>query len=494
MQDLRLVGVHEGGEHLLLSGKGGETFRLRMDEALRVAVSRSMHRSTAAAARPEGPAMAPRDIQARIRSGASAEEVAEASGLDLAHIRRYEGPVRAERDYVARQAQSVEVAAPLSAAHDGYRSTFGDSPVNLGDMVNHRLKAFGVDPDSVKWDAWRRPDSTWDVVARFDLQDASQVSVGEEPPARWTFSPLRKSISNANRWAQLLSELEPLDSPLPSRRLTAVADRVFDFEAAAAEEDVEIVEADEDNANLLEVLRSRRGQRLGTDEDGDDALAAMLAKGSIPAAHPRDGHSDADDPDSNRPRTGHLTLAAPGPDTAPDAPDAVDADRLPGDVNQDTRELSALTRPLRRRSDAGTGAGEKSSPDRKAAASRAEASNSEPAGNAGPATGSAAEAGSGITAAANSAPSPASGDAAAPDTNNSSGAAAARGKAKTGGRKGGRTDFPWDRVGSGAGRADAGTGEDGSGKDESGTDRRAVKPKRSSVPSWDDIVFGTKGD
>ena len=482
MQDLRLVGVHEGGEHLLLSGKGGETFRLRMDEALRVAVSRSVHRTTSAPARPEGPAMTPRDIQARIRSGASAEDVAEISGLDLAHIRRYEGPVRAERDYVARQAQAVEVAAPLSATHDGYRSTFGDSPVNLGDMVNHRLKAFGVDPDSVEWDAWRRPDSTWDVVARFDLGNDSQVSVGEEPPARWTFSPLRKSVSNSNRWAQLLSELEPLDSPVPSRRLTAVADRVFDFEAVApADTDGAVEDSDEDTANLLEVLRSRRGQRLGADEDGDDALAALLAKGSIPAAHPRDGSTELDDAGSSRPRTGRLTLAPGTSDTeAPDAPDSL---RLSDGVSPGTREISVLARPFRRRGETAPAA-DKDGKDGKEPNSRTAGKPAE-----GPAEGKTAE--TAQTSESGESGAPAAADPA--DQNRESPAAAGKSKAKTSGRKTGRTDFPWDRMSSGAPRNDV-TGGDEAAKGEDPADKRSIKPKRSSVPSWDEIVFGTKGD
>ncbi|GAP59883.1 hypothetical protein AHiyo1_32760 [Arthrobacter sp. Hiyo1] len=41
MRDLRLVGVHDDGGHLLLSGTGGEMFQLPIDEALRVAASRT---------------------------------------------------------------------------------------------------------------------------------------------------------------------------------------------------------------------------------------------------------------------------------------------------------------------------------------------------------------------------------------------------------------------------------------------------------------------
>ncbi|MER2137606.1 MAG: septation protein SepH, partial [Arthrobacter sp.] len=351
MQDLRLVGVHEGGEHLLLSGRGGETFRLRIDEALRVAASRPARRGSVSAEPEAGPTMTPRDIQARIRAGASAEEVAELSGHDIAHIRRYEGPVLAEREYIARQAQSVEVAAPQSAVQDSHRSAFGDSPVNLGEMVAHRLRAFGVDPETVAWDSWRRPEGSWDVVASFSLGENSRVSVGEEPPARWTYNPLRRQVTNANRWAQLLSELAPVDSPVPARRLSAVADRVFDFETDTAPEDPETV-SDEETDELLNVLRSRRGQRLGTDEEGDDALAALLAKGSIPAAHPREGQAELEDENVHRPRTGRLSLAPAAP-VEPELPEpaepepAADPLRLDEGISTSTREISILARPLR---------------------------------------------------------------------------------------------------------------------------------------------------
>jgi hypothetical protein len=286
MQDLRLVGVHDDGGHLLLSGAGGEMFQLPIDEALRAA-----SRSSAKAATAVAPiAMSPRDIQARIRSGATAADVAELSGLPLAKVERYEGPVLAEREYVAQQARKVEVASP-SPGHDAYRSIFGDNPATLNDMVNHRLSAHGIEPSTVEWDSWRRQDGNWTVAARFQPQRQGPAGIGEEPPALWTFSPARKSLQNANRWAQQLSELEPLDGPVPARRLTAVSDRPFDFETDAeaaarnATGQLPVLQAKESDG-LLDMLRSRRGQRLGMDEDADDALALLLTHG-VPAAHPR---------------------------------------------------------------------------------------------------------------------------------------------------------------------------------------------------------------
>ena len=96
----------------------------------------------------------PREIQARIRSGQTAEDVAAASGLPIEHIRRFEGPVLTERAWVAQQAQATEVRRPG-----------GD--IELGDLVSERLHAEGVDPADIAWDAWRRDDGTWVVIATF---------------------------------------------------------------------------------------------------------------------------------------------------------------------------------------------------------------------------------------------------------------------------------------------------------------------------------------
>ena len=138
--------------------------------------------------------------------------MAESSGIPLEKVQRYEGPVLAEREYIAEQARKVEVASP-APGHDGYRSVFGDNPASLRDMVEHRLGAFGVEPATLEWDSWRRPDGSWNVAAGFEPKPGGPAGIGEEPPAMWTFHPARKSLHNANRWAQQLSELEPLDGP-----------------------------------------------------------------------------------------------------------------------------------------------------------------------------------------------------------------------------------------------------------------------------------------
>jgi hypothetical protein len=285
MQELRLVGVQEDGGHLLLSNEDGEEFSLPVTDALRAAATRPIHRPSAKAADAAEGVVTPRDIQARIRAGATAEQVAAESGVDLERVRKYEGPVLAERDWIAHQARQVEVAAP-QPGHDLYRGTFGERPALLGDMVRHRLAALGMDAGTAHWDAWRMNDGTWTVSLDFSTEGADSA-IGDQPPALWTFRPSSRHLDNRNRWAQVLSELDPLDGAFGARRLSAVGDRPFNVEeddagpaptpAPAPRGPRPAVDQDSQD-ELLDVLRARRGQRLGVDEAGDDELALMLTR------------------------------------------------------------------------------------------------------------------------------------------------------------------------------------------------------------------------
>jgi len=344
MQELRLLGVHDDGDRLLLSDSGGERFELPLDEALRRAIARAAARPSARNG--SAPALSPRDIQARIRAGATAAEVAEESGLPLASVERYEGPVLAERAHVAGQARGVEVPGHLDDG-EGYRSAFGQDRAFLGEMVEHRLKQLGVPVAGLSWDSRKVAHGMWEVTADFDVPETLRSQLGEEPPARWNYSPLTKTLQNANRWAQHLSELEPLelhaDSPWGSRRLSAVRDHPYDVEAEA-EEQAAPEDLLNDSEGLVDLLNSRRGQRLGVDEESDDTLALLLSQG-IPAAHPRPSeheagrdeelmHEDAEQEETPVAGLPRLRLALPEEDESED-----DGISLADGVSTHTREI-----------------------------------------------------------------------------------------------------------------------------------------------------------
>lgn len=481
MADLRLVGVHDDGEHLLLSGPDGDNYLLPLDEALRTAVGRTSQR--APRLNQPGARMTPREIQSLIRAGSSATDVADQSGLSLEQVRRYEGPVLAEREYIASQARKVHVASSaLPSANT--KPSLDEEPTTLEEMVRFRLSAFGIDSATLRWDAWRDHAGAWTISADFEPgTEWAASSIGEPAPALWRFHAGRKSLQNANRWAQQLSELEPLDSPVPERRLSAVADKPFDFDADGSGSDTGNIEtvdfahtdsspaeaATTDAANrtaenadtasgtepdagypghgLLDMLRSRRGVRLGIDEDGDDELAAMLGT-HVPGAHPRDENlygQDADrgnasdpepepesgsKPESARDRLRKLPFLQLAPRLADDALDSV------SEVSTETREVVLSGEPTGRLQQVQKA---ETPPDTDNGATR-------------------------------TAPAHAASTQSASAQNSSAQNSSAQ---KTDTEENGPSDSEV------AARLER---------------KAAAKPKRSSVPSWDEIVFGTKGD
>ncbi len=102
-------------------------------------------------------ALRPRDIQARIRAGESPESVAAAAQTTLDRVMSYATPVLAERAHIAERAQRASV-----------RRRSGEGPSRpLGDAVAEHLRARNVDPAAVEWDAWRREDGRWTLVADY---------------------------------------------------------------------------------------------------------------------------------------------------------------------------------------------------------------------------------------------------------------------------------------------------------------------------------------
>lgn len=227
--------------------------------------------------------VSPREIQTRIRAGATAEEVVEATGASLARVRIFEYPVLAERAWIAQQVQQLEVWV---GGPDLYSSTVEDGgPSTLGELVSHRLQELGLDADAVRWDAWREGPGPWTVVADFGIEGLRSKPTQEQPPARFAFRQGAKHVDHVNRWAQLLADAETWNISGGGKD----DETPFDVEAGdgperpAAEPTALRPDAAPDpDEELLDILRARRGQRLGADEESDDALALMLTRDETP--------------------------------------------------------------------------------------------------------------------------------------------------------------------------------------------------------------------
>ena len=155
MRDLKVVGLDVGGRHIICEeGDSSETFRLRVDDRLRAAVrgdkaqlEQAQHDEVETRS-----VLRPREIQSRIRAGASVEQLAASAGVDVSRIERFAHPVLLER---ARAAELATAAHPILAD--------GPSVLTLLETVTTRLVARGLDPDATTWDAWRNEDGKWTV-------------------------------------------------------------------------------------------------------------------------------------------------------------------------------------------------------------------------------------------------------------------------------------------------------------------------------------------
>jgi hypothetical protein len=216
MRDLRLIGVHEDGQHLLLSDSDGERYRVGLDEQLRVAARRDRARFGQLQIELDG-GMRPREVQALIRAGLSAEEVADRAGWTVEKVRRYEGPILAEREHVAGLARVVRVRG--SAGSSGGATT-------LAARVSQRLSGRGVDPSTAEWDSARGERGDWTVLVTFPAG-------GRERQARWSFDVRARTVVAADDEARWLSE-EDSGSTLPAPHLVTAPARpstVYDVEA-----------------------------------------------------------------------------------------------------------------------------------------------------------------------------------------------------------------------------------------------------------------------
>jgi hypothetical protein len=154
MRELKVVGLDVDGKRIICENDdSGEKFILRSDDRLRAAVRGDKAESSPSQIDVEVPSvLPPKEIQAKIRSGASVEQVAAAAGADIARVERFAHPVLLER---SRAAELATAAHPVLAD--------GPSVLTLLETVTSALVARGLDPDDTSWDAWRNEDGRWTV-------------------------------------------------------------------------------------------------------------------------------------------------------------------------------------------------------------------------------------------------------------------------------------------------------------------------------------------
>ena len=204
MQELRLVAVSEDGTYAVLAAPGRSgRFSLPIDDRLRIVARGQFSRLAQYAIEVERP-LRPKEIQDRIRAGETAEEIADVAGVPIERVRRFEGPVLAERAYRAQEAQAASIRQP------------GESGPGrpLGELVTERLTSLGADTGSAEWDSRKRPDGNWLVSLTFTAGDLPRL-------AEWIFDTRSRHVSPIDDTAAGLCLADASLPPALARKLGA---------------------------------------------------------------------------------------------------------------------------------------------------------------------------------------------------------------------------------------------------------------------------------
>ena len=189
MQQLDFAELDEDGR-LVVVGDDGTRYAVPVDDRLRAALRPRPARR--AEGDEKAPTASPREVQAMIRAGQTADEVAAATGWDPHRVRRFEGPVLAEREHVVGLAKAAHVRA--QGRTDGSHT--------LDRRVRERLDARGVPTGDTAWDAARtESQGPWTVMVVF-------TAGGRERRAAWHYDVHDRSIEALDDEARWLSEDE----------------------------------------------------------------------------------------------------------------------------------------------------------------------------------------------------------------------------------------------------------------------------------------------
>ena len=266
MQHLTPVGLSQDGKRLVLVSDTGEEFAVPVDHKFRAAL-RGDHARLGQLEMKMESALRPRDIQARIRGGESAEDVAAAAQTTVDAIMGFAAPVLAERAHVAESAQKSSIRR---------RSTEATTAAGTLDQASRtHLSTVGVRSDEVEWDAWRRDDGRWTLVAQYSAG-------GSTRRAEFTYDQPGRYVVADNHEARLLTgeAVQPSASGAPTRRLSSVPNET------RARHDDELPLGDD----AIELVRNRADDELTADHGDADWIAEP------PEQEPVDGAAPVEEP------------------------------------------------------------------------------------------------------------------------------------------------------------------------------------------------------
>ena len=262
MRELMLIGLDVDGKHLICEGgEPADKFLIRVDDRLRAAARGDRPRPGQNPRDNEVKGvLSPKDIQARIRAGASVQELAEASGMDIAKIDRFAHPVLLERQ---RAAELATAAHPVLAD--------GPTVATLLETITTALASRGLSAESTDWDAWRNEDGRW--MVRMSWQAGRSENF-----AHFRFTPGSHG-GTVTAVDEAASELIDPDFERPLRPVAAVAQLEFEHPGITAPPAAPVAAAQSSTQPPAAQPPAKRGKRKPEIPAWEDVLLGVRTSG-----------------------------------------------------------------------------------------------------------------------------------------------------------------------------------------------------------------------
>jgi hypothetical protein len=192
MQELKIIGIENGA--LVVASDAGEHFRLDIDSVLQSRLRQTLSET------PHEQRLPPREIQAHIRSGLSAKDVAQMTGTSLEYVQRFEAPILAEREHIIGSALSVSVRVAIDPDPV-------DDTNNFGTVIKERMIALGASGE--RWASWKEPEGGWIIKLAFTVDEIDHDARWSFVPKKHTLTPLNAEAVTLSRQGELPTELIP---------------------------------------------------------------------------------------------------------------------------------------------------------------------------------------------------------------------------------------------------------------------------------------------
>jgi hypothetical protein len=209
MKRLTIIGTTPNGDGVVLSDGKGAKFVVANDPRIAAVTEHDLSRQLEMALQ----TFSPREVQARVRGGDSADVIASETGWPLDKVLRYAEPLLAERAFIAEQAQAVEV-----------RRSGGGST-----LLEAAQAAIGsASQDAIAWDALRREDGKWIVTATYREADGAHTAL-------WSYDHAGRNLHPLDDDARTLMGARPVSVPDAELDIAEALDLVADIPVVRAE-------------------------------------------------------------------------------------------------------------------------------------------------------------------------------------------------------------------------------------------------------------------